>query len=290
MKEIILQELRRVSVVANLDYSEREKIEQLFCMNTEHVLNFTNRSFREFIYEKLQIDIYTRYQGMTKAKAFKAIIADNDNRTVGKLLAELLIYMQVKNLVTSKNRDIYIHCIEISNRLMGKTIYDSNYILNVKGFKPLKPVIDYERLYSDLLILPKLEDTAQSRGMYLAGYLNNLFEVNNLEPNGSIFISGKLIEGSFSLYHENYLLEASWSNAAVKKDQLWKFNQRVKLNPLSTHGIFLSYSELKEDEVNELKKDKEFTIALITIRELQSELKKKTNLKDVIFKKVKEFE
>lgn len=61
-----------------------------------YVLDFTNRTFQEFVYEKIQINIYSKYEGLSKAKILRQIMFEFDNKTVGKLLLKLLRYMQAK--------------------------------------------------------------------------------------------------------------------------------------------------------------------------------------------------
>lgn len=40
-----------------------------------YVLDFSNRTFQEFIYEKIHLDIYVKYQGLSKAKILRRIIS-----------------------------------------------------------------------------------------------------------------------------------------------------------------------------------------------------------------------
>ena len=93
--------------MANMDFIERGYFEQLFNMGSGYVLDFTNREFQEFVYEKIQIDVYARYPGLSKAKILRSIIAEHDNVTVGKLLLEFMRYMQAKGLVTDEVRDTF---------------------------------------------------------------------------------------------------------------------------------------------------------------------------------------
>ena len=85
--------------MANIDFVEKEYFEQLFGMCSGYVLDFSNRSFQEFVYSIMKIDIYAKYHGLSKAKILRNIIAEYDNVTVGKLLLELMRYMQAKNMI-----------------------------------------------------------------------------------------------------------------------------------------------------------------------------------------------
>ena len=94
---------KEVYIMANMDYIERDYFEQLFNMGSGYVLDFTNRTFQEFVYEKIQVDVYSRYERLSKAKMLRCIMSDYSDVVVGKLLLELMRYMQAKGMVTDKN-------------------------------------------------------------------------------------------------------------------------------------------------------------------------------------------
>lgn len=60
--------------MANMEYIERDYFEQLFEMKTGYVLDFSNRTFQEFVYEKIQVDVYAKYSGLSKAKMLRQIM------------------------------------------------------------------------------------------------------------------------------------------------------------------------------------------------------------------------
>lgn len=45
-----------------------DRFESLFGMSTGYILDFSNREFQEFIYSIMNIYIYNKYEGMSKAK------------------------------------------------------------------------------------------------------------------------------------------------------------------------------------------------------------------------------
>ena len=108
--------------MANMEYIERDYFEQLFEMKTGYVLDFSNRTFQEFVYEKIQVDVYAKYTGLSKAKMLRQIMYEFDNVTVGKLLLELMRYMQAKGMVTDANSANFKKCAEIGNKLIGKKV------------------------------------------------------------------------------------------------------------------------------------------------------------------------
>jgi hypothetical protein len=101
--------------MADLTFTERQKLEQLFGMGSGYVLDFTNRTFADFVNDSSGRDIYSdRYDsaGNSKANRLRVFWQKEDNKVVGKLLNELLDYLGE----TSSPAEI---CRLISARLLG---------------------------------------------------------------------------------------------------------------------------------------------------------------------------
>ena len=79
--------------MSSLTTTEKRKLEQLLGMAGGHVLDFTNRTFEEFIRDNTGRDIYgERYnQGSgSKANRLRAFWQEEDDATVGKLMSDML--------------------------------------------------------------------------------------------------------------------------------------------------------------------------------------------------------
>lgn len=146
--------------MAHMDYIERDYFEDLFDMRMGYVLDFTNRTFQEFVYEK-NVDVYATYSDMSKAKMLRAIMAEYDDITVGKLLLELMRYMQAKDMITEKNRTRFEKCASIGNRLIGRrnTAKQKNVDFEIKSLDA-----DSELLLKKLIEISNCSDTPQARG------------------------------------------------------------------------------------------------------------------------------
>lgn len=82
--------------MSDLTFTEKEKFEQLLGMASGYVLNFTNRTFAEFILESTGRDIYdSRYDNASGSKAHRLRMfwKKEDNRLVGKLMGDMLDYL-----------------------------------------------------------------------------------------------------------------------------------------------------------------------------------------------------
>ena len=273
--------------MANIDFVEKEYFEQLFGMRSGYVLDFSNRSFQEFVYSIMKIDIYAKYHGLSKAKILRNIIAEYDNVTVGKLLLELMRYMQAKNMIEDKDTEIFKKCAEIGNRFIGKNIYAKATVQNATQ-KPIpKPVIDYDKYLNELKNLTNYADSPQERGFAFEKYLHSLFESNGLEPRGSFRVVGEQIDGSFLLFNEVYLMEAKWTSKKIDKGDLVIFNEKVSSKSGFTRGLFISFSGYSDEALATFSSGRTVNIVLMTVQELAIALTRQLNLIDVLKRKVR---
>jgi hypothetical protein len=272
--------------MANMEYIEKDCFEELFGMRRGYVLDFSNRGFQEFVFEKIHLDIYAKYQGLSKAKILRRIISDYDNVTVGKLLLELMRYMQAKGMVTDENKVNFQKCAEIGNRLIGKKVTVKRSA-QTSSPKAMVPIVDYDSLLKELTNISSHSDTPQSRGFAFEKYLNKLFEDYNLEPRGSFKIVGEQIDGSFILNNEVYLLEAKWTNKKIDKADLVVFNEKVSSKSGFTRGLFISFSGFSDEALTTFANGRSVRIVLMTVQELAIALSRKLDFTKVLSAKVR---
>lgn len=272
--------------MANIEYIEKDCFEELFGMRTGYVLDFSNQGFQEFVFEKIHLDIYAKYQGLSKAKILRRIISDYDNVTVGKLLLELMRYMQAKGMVTDENKANFQKCAEIGNRLIGKNVTVKRSA-QTSSPKSTVPIVDYDSLLKELTNISSHSDTPQSRGFAFEKYLKKLFEDYNLEPRGSFKIVGEQIDGSFILHNEVYLLEAKWTNKKIDKADLVVFNEKVSSKSSFTRGLFISFSGFSDEALTTFANGRSVRIILMTVQELAIALSRKLDFTKVLSAKVR---
>ena len=83
--------------MSDLNFSERSKLERLLKMGGGYVLDFTDRTFQEFVHESTGVNIYDEkfdVNGSSKAKHLRAFFALAPNYQVGKLLKDLMDHLQ----------------------------------------------------------------------------------------------------------------------------------------------------------------------------------------------------
>lgn len=272
--------------MAKLDFIEKDYFERLFNMSTGFVLDFTNRTFQEFVHSVMGIDIYAEYSGLSKAKILRAIIHDYDNVTVGKLLLELLRYMQVRNMVVDEDKNTFRECVRIGNKLIGRTVkVKTPTKSNAKG--QLEKAIDYDRYLDRLRELADLPATPQARGFAFEKYLYDLLEACGMEPRGSFRVVGEQIDGSFELHNQVYLLEAKWTNSAVDKSDLVVFNEKVLSKSGFTRGLHISFSGYTNGALTSFAHGRVVKTVLMTVAELATVLSQQRALANVLWRKVR---
>ena len=79
--------------MAELTFTERQAVEKAFDMSSGYVLNFSNRTFQEFIHDSIGRNIYDqKYStgGDSKANRLRTLIKVEPNHVVGKVIADLV--------------------------------------------------------------------------------------------------------------------------------------------------------------------------------------------------------
>jgi hypothetical protein len=102
---------------------ERTQLEDLFGMASGYVLDFTNRTFQEFVRENAGIDIYVdeyAFNGGSKANRLRAFWEREPDNVVGKVLAELIEYWDYRHpRPNADDRKLAGNCRRIAERLLG---------------------------------------------------------------------------------------------------------------------------------------------------------------------------
>lgn len=103
--------------MAVINFDERRLIDETFQMQQGFVLDFTNRTFGEFMKDVVSYDIFKRYPGYSKAKIVRAFLDDESDAYVGKLVK----YMYDYNLVNDSNRSQVEKLNEFAALKLGRT-------------------------------------------------------------------------------------------------------------------------------------------------------------------------
>lgn len=135
--------------MAVLSTINKLKLEKLFNMGSGYVLDFSNRTFQEFIEDNLNINVYdSKYEksGDSKANRLRSLWEMESNTTVGKLLEALVDYWKTKKLLSGENisiteEQIAKECLQIATNLKKDTVVE-----NIDAIKANSEDKDFQKL------------------------------------------------------------------------------------------------------------------------------------------------
>ena len=108
--------------MSSLSFAEKLCVEKVLHMSTGFVLNFTDKTFGEFIYESIGIEIHNEcycINGTSKAKKLRAFWEVESDYLVGRLLDSLLDYAEsLTNYDNPEDKKLALRFQVIVNRLL----------------------------------------------------------------------------------------------------------------------------------------------------------------------------
>ncbi len=118
--------------MADLSYIERENIEIFLGMKSGYVMDFSDRTFQEFVGEAVGLDIDNEkyhYSSNSKANRLRKFIKVESNYTFGKLLSEFCDYWLSKvhtgEIDHREDENLYKECVKIAERLKQENVVEN---------------------------------------------------------------------------------------------------------------------------------------------------------------------
>ena len=196
--------------MANLSFIEKNRFEKLFGMKTGYVLDFSDRTFQEFVGDAVGIDIYEEkynYGSGSKANRLRGFWSVETNYNIGRLLEKLLEYWlaQVQNGEInhdSADEKNYEECLVIVDKLKSENPVDptENHTIGIyhnhtwykakikqEGFDRENPVesIDAAILTRNLLApLFKIKNLRTDNRIKFVGGVRGIKELEKLVDSG----------------------------------------------------------------------------------------------------------
>ncbi len=135
--------------MADLSSIEKLKLEKFLQMGEGFVLDFSNRTFQEFVLDSVGIDVYDDkywYHSGSKANRLRAFWKQESNYLVGRLLAELLEYWKTQKALhhagtSEEEQELAGECRRISERLL-----DDGAAQHVEAIQPPSSEKDFSLL------------------------------------------------------------------------------------------------------------------------------------------------
>jgi len=228
--------------MSNLTYVEKSKFEKLLGMESGYVLDFSNRSFAEFVRDSTGRDIYDSrydYEGGSKANRLRAFWQKEDNSVVGKLMSAMLDYSDA----TGPSQEV---CRLIVARLLQKSPDpqpDTSSQQKEQSSREQQRSQALRQLKEDFFQLAADRDRNRA-GLALEKLLNRLFEIFELRPRQPFRVVGEQIDGSFELEGQVYLLESKWENDPLPEADLLVFRGKIEGKSTFTRGVFIALNDI----------------------------------------------
>lgn len=106
--------------MSNLNFIEKNQLEKLFQMGSGYVLNFSNRTFQEFVIDSVSKDIYAKeysYGSGSKANQLREFWKAEPNHIVGQLISSMIDYVSAFDRDPT-NAALTDDCRKIATRLL----------------------------------------------------------------------------------------------------------------------------------------------------------------------------
>jgi hypothetical protein len=271
--------------MSNLTFVEKSKFEKLLGMDSGYVLDFTNRSFAEFVYDSTGYDIYdSRYEfrSGSKANRLRAFWQKEENGVVGKLMSDMLEYMgetgapeEVCRLIVAR----LLHGGQVPQAETGSQHKDksSQQQRNSQVLVELKE--EFFRLAA--------ECDRNKAGLALEKLLNRLFEAFELRPRQPFRVIGEQIDGSFELESQIYLLESKWESHPLPEADLLVFKGKIEGKSTFTRGVFVALNDISAPARDAITRGKAPSFFVMNGHDLSMILSDAISLTDFLRKRVR---
>lgn len=271
--------------MSNLTNLEKRKFEQLLGMESGYVLNFTNRSFTEFVRDSTGLDIFDpryNYASGSKANRLRAFWQKEENSVVGKLMSDILDYSEAKGAQYDVCRLIVARLLQNGPAPQAQSASkDSEQLiqqqLRSQALQQLKE--EFFRLATD--------DNRSKAGLTLERLLNRLFELFDLQPRQPFRVVGEQIDGSFLLDGHVYLLESKWEKHPLPEADLLVFRGKIEGKSTFTRGVLIALNDISTQARDAITRGKAPSFFVMNGHDLTMILSEIITLTDFLRKRVR---
>jgi Restriction endonuclease len=289
--------------MSSLNFTDRKQLERLYGMGGGTVLDFSNRTLQEFIFETTGADIYStqfdRNSG-SKAHRLRAYWELGPDRDVGKLILAFCQY-QREFCFGGVDQELWSSCVSIGTRLCGKITHEpQGQTANSASSTEHNPVPvptatsrdkatsgEFDRL------LRLFDEMAQSndphrRGYQLQDLLNGVFAAAGISMVRAFTRNsgGEQIDGAFKFEGWHYIVECRWREKLADIRELDGLQGQVQRSGKQTMGVFLSINGWSSNVPVLLKQNRDKGIFLIDGYDLRCVLAREIELADLLNRKL----
>ena len=225
--------------MSNLTFVEKRKFERLLGMESGYVLDFTNRTFAEFVHDSTGLNIYDPrydYGSGSKANRLRAFWQKEANAVVGKLMNDMLDYAGDRGAQQEVCRLIVARLLR--DGPAPQPTVDSR--VSDGELRRAQALVQLKEEFDQLALSPD----RTGAGLVLEALLNRLFDLFALRPRQPFRVVGEQIDGSFELDGQIYLVESKWEKCAIPEADLLVFRGKIEGKSTFTRGVFIALNDV----------------------------------------------
>ena len=273
--------------MSDLTPLEKRKLEKFFGMETGYVLDFTNRTFAEFITHSTERNIYDGrydYGSGSKANRLRAFWQKEDNALVGKLLKDLIDYSEDTGAQAEMCRLIVARLLPGSPAKAAPSAASQEQAEQAaQRLRRSRELLELKDAFFQLAA-----DSNRSRaGLDLEKLLNRLFQLYGLQPRQPFRVIGEQIDGSFELDGNVYLLESKWEKDPLPEADLLVFRGKIEGKSTFTRGAMIALNDVSGPARDAITRGKAPSFFVVNGHDLTMILSEAISLLDFLRKRVR---
>lgn len=292
--------------MANLSYVDKLRVEKLFGMASGFVLDFSDRTFKEFVFDSVSVDIYAPGMdagGTSKAKRLRYFLKTQPNPVAGRLLLALCEYYETTQ--NSPDLKLLAECRGISERLCSGQVKPrpapTTAPKSGSSTQPSSPPsatssgsvlisAQSERLLKQFEEMA-LSSDAQRRGYLLEDLLVRTFQLHEVDVVRSFRRNdgSEQIDAAFKLEGWHYLVECRWRDKVADTRQVDGLRGQVQRSGKQTMGLFLSVNGWSPFVPGNLKQNPDKSVLLMDGYDLRVVLEGRIGLREMLLAKLAHF-
>lgn len=236
----------------------------------------------------------TRFSGLVATVCGAGMLAANNVKLAEAIFVlvggvALIFINQIKHYITgaAQAADKTVSPVTFKAPVAVKKIQTEQTVAAVTTVSlPADAVVKKEpnlaEQYKALQLLPVAE-----KGTAYGTFLNRLFDTEGLLTSSAFTVKETIINGSFELEGQIYILAAKWGIEKSDEDALLIFNAKVESRSTWARGIFISEAGFTKDGLALFAQGKRTSIIGMDGKDLQLVVDGKLSLKDAIKRKAR---
>jgi hypothetical protein len=280
--------------MSSLSNPEKRQFEKLLGMSSGYVLDFSNRTFAEFVVDSVGLNIFDSrydYGSGSKANRLRKLWQAEDDALVAKLMADVLDYgFPVGVRKSASDTELESLCRQTIVRLLhSRGANPSNETSRKRGEHASRYVElsqKLEKLEQQFYQLGAEKDRRKA-GLALEQLLNELFAAFELQPRQPFRIVGEQIDGSFLLDGHIYLMESKWEKNPLPEADLLVFRGKIEGKSTFTRGLLIALNDVSAQARHAITQGKAPSFFVMNGHDLLMILRNAVGLPEFLRKRVR---